>query len=275
MTHRYKFLMVLLVSSLLASCKLAVIVVEGGEVLSNFGPCTAGNVCIHDVPDTNFSEFFYAQPEAGWEFVRWNSGKDFWCKDSTDRICELSLQGLAGIAPVEDIVASTSTFYIMPVFQPIPPTVVVDGKEWYQPIFFTNLTWDEVNATCQAGVCNGTLNGHDLNGWTWASSEDMDDLFNHYIGGDVFGGGNTVQREVDSSWAPAFFASGWRWHIGLHPLPHSLHGWIAADRSPEYGGSAFIVDSDAGREDLAVSWSYTLKEASNDLHGAWFYRAVP
>jgi hypothetical protein len=265
---------------LLSGCKVAVIVVEGGEVL--FGDitgsgetCTAGTICFQEVQDTSVSSIYYAQPDEGWEFVQWSSGPGFWCQGSKHPLCELSLEPLAGVPEEEALVATDSTFYVMPIFQRIPPTVIVDGNEWYQPTFFKNLSWYEVNSACPAGVCSGTLNGYDLTGWTWASRQDMRDLFTYYLAPNKLGVNNDVSREVDSSWAPAFFTSGWRWHGGLYSLPHSLDGWIAAEQSPERGAVAFIVDREVGEEDLAVSWSSATKEASNELQGAWFYRPAP
>ncbi|MDX1735930.1 MAG: hypothetical protein R3228_16260, partial [Halioglobus sp.] len=122
-------------------CKLAVIVVEGGEVQSvASGTCLAGAICIHEIVADDFSETFTAVPQPGWEFVRWNSGGDFFCKDSTNTSCTLSNEGTAAIPAIAAIIASEATYYIMPIFQqvslPITDTVFADGREWAQPVLF-------------------------------------------------------------------------------------------------------------------------------------------
>ena len=56
----------------------------------------------------------------------------------------------------------------------------VDGREWLQPADFTYLSWNDINAVCPEGACAGTLNDHDMTGWTWASVDDVNALFNAY-----------------------------------------------------------------------------------------------
>ena len=59
---------------------------------------------------------------------------------------------------------------------PITDTVIVGDKEWAQVVLFTSLSWNDMNAVCPAGVCGvGTLNGFDMDGWTWASRADVGD----------------------------------------------------------------------------------------------------
>jgi len=60
--------------------------------------------------------------------------------------------------------------------------VTVDGRDWLQPIDFINTSWNDVAAVCDAasGACNGSLNGDDLTGWTWASVEDTNYLFDYF-----------------------------------------------------------------------------------------------
>jgi hypothetical protein len=94
--------------------------------------------------------------------------------------------GAAGNTVIEAVIASDQTFYIMPIFGPGPETdtdtVTVDGREWAQLDQFTDLSWSDINAACPAGVCSGVLNGYNMTGWTWASVDDVDALFAHFIG---------------------------------------------------------------------------------------------
>ena len=56
MKKTLKFLLLISIAALLAGCKLAVIVVEGGEVQSTgSGICVASTICIVDVNGANFS----------------------------------------------------------------------------------------------------------------------------------------------------------------------------------------------------------------------------
>jgi hypothetical protein len=190
MKQTLRFLLLLSLTILIVGCKLAVINVEGGEVHSDAnGTCVAGLVCIVEVTDPNFSESFTAIPDTGWHFEKWNSGDGFLCAGSTDHTCTLSFQGHEESKAVEAMVASPETFYLMPIFKPYTSVITVNGKQWAQAGFFLNLTWDQINAVCPAGKCkdNGSLNGIDMTGWTWASIDDVKALFNVYIGYDALG----------------------------------------------------------------------------------------
>jgi len=102
----------------------------------------------------------------------------------------------------------------------ITDTIFVNGGEWAQVDLFVGLTWNDMNAVCPGGVCGaGTLNGYDMQGWTWASTDMVNDLFNYYIGSPQLGSGPDEYAEY-SQWegyvpeygafARAFFADGWR-----------------------------------------------------------------
>jgi hypothetical protein len=86
-------------------------------------------------------------------------------------------------------------------------SVVRDGKEWLQPVDFDGLSWDEVNAVCPApaGACAGTLNGINVTGYTWASVDDMNVLFNSYGISPPLGPGPDIYFEWPSTWAPQYF----------------------------------------------------------------------
>jgi hypothetical protein len=199
------FLLVCIAVSM-AGCKLAVIVVEGGEVQSiSSGTCLEGTICVHQVNDTTYAETFTAIPNSGWMFDKWNSGHGFFCQDSTDPICVISGEGTEENEAIAAIVESDKTFYIMPIFRPITPitdTVTVDGREWAQVDLFTNLTWDHINAVCPEGVCAGILNGFDMTGWAWASVDDVNALFNFYIGSEKLGPGPDCYPEELFLWGP-------------------------------------------------------------------------
>ncbi len=226
MSSLVKVLVILFVTAVVAGCKIAVIVVEGGEVRSiRSGPCLEGTICIVEVNDTNFSESFTAVPKPGWHFVKWNAGEDFFCGDSTISTCRISAGGFDGNEAIEAIIASDQTFYLMPIFEPGLATVTVDGREWAQVDQFTSsLSWNDINAVCPEGACSGILNGFDMTGWKWASVDDVIALFNHYIGSydlrlgqwsspsDCIG----VNRFFREGWSATLITTEFGVEIGIH-----------------------------------------------------------
>jgi hypothetical protein len=184
MVKAFKFFLFTCLVGIIAGCKIAVIVVEGGEVQSTgSGTCLAGTVCIVEVTDTTFSDTFTAVADEGWYFEKWNTGSGFLCQNIESLSCPVSTNEVEGNSHLEELLVSDETFYIMPVFRmsgpPITDTITVDGREWAQVDLFANLTWNDINAVCAAdtGVCSGELNGFDMNGWTWASVDDVEQTF--------------------------------------------------------------------------------------------------
>ncbi|MEH6610047.1 MAG: c-type cytochrome [Halioglobus sp.] len=104
----------------LSSCKLALVVIEGGEIQSESGSfgCLAGSNCVVEIENTSFREVFIAVPAPGFEFVKWVAGPSFQCGGSTDPRCVVDNHPLAGNAFAELIVASDTFFYILPEFKP-------------------------------------------------------------------------------------------------------------------------------------------------------------
>ena len=89
--------LLLSIAAFMTGCKLAVIVVEGGEVQSiSSGTCLEATICVHQVNDTDYTETFTAVPNSGWAFEKWNSGDGFFCQGFTDPICVISGEGAAG-----------------------------------------------------------------------------------------------------------------------------------------------------------------------------------
>tara|TARA_R110001592_G_scaffold355031_1_gene655234 strand:+ start:15209 stop:16150 length:942 start_codon:yes stop_codon:yes gene_type:complete len=298
-------------SSLLAGCKLAVIVGEGGDVLSQSSSrdCVAGNYCINEISDANFGEAFTAIPKAGHEFVRWQGGTGFLCGNSTDRTC---IVALPGDEKSEAVVASYEVAYIMPVFKdvgidsdndgnvnrvdedddndgildvydpcpldpdtncvagvPIADIVTVNGKEWAQVDLFLNLSWDEINAVCPAGICAdfGTLNGYDMTGWRWASVDDVNSLFNYYYGdyGSPALGPGPDLTVGNASIGMAFFRDGWRPVVdnGYQKL---TAGFMA--NTAEYIAVIGPTEQSSNQTGLATG----VRTDFVPIPGGWFYR---
>jgi hypothetical protein len=212
-----KIVLLLVITSLMIGCKLAVVVVEGGEVMST-SPiiCEGSNVCIFDVEDTSFADTFAALADSGWYFEKWNAGDRFFCAGSSDPLCMLSLVEAEGNVDIEELVASSETFYLMPIFKPSEDMITVNGKQWLQVDLFSNLTWDEINEICPGGPCKdqGFINDRDMTGWMWAAVEDVNSLFNYYLGGEILGPGPdrsySYDRSPNASPSNDFFSDGWR-----------------------------------------------------------------
>jgi hypothetical protein len=173
------------ITAVVAACKLAVIVVEGGAVDSmNSGSCVEGKICLHSVTDPDYNETFIALPKSGWVFEKWASGRRFFCGGSTDPECHLSAQGHGIDELIGSIIASDETFYLMPVFKQTSgyPPIVGGDKEWLQPADYVEYSPRRVEAICPppSGACSGSLpnSSFDLTGYYWASLEDIAELLN-------------------------------------------------------------------------------------------------
>lgn len=99
---------------------------------------------------------------------------------------------------------------------PITSTVGAGGKVWAQPNLFVGLSWIEIDEACPAGALSctpgSTLNGFTMTGWTWASVEDVGELF---AATTPHPGGRLESfSEQNSAWAPAFFDV-----VGFEPTP--------------------------------------------------------
>ena len=191
-------ILILSIAAVTSACKLAVIVVEGGEVNAlNSGTRCEGAICIVEVNDTGFSEIFFADEKEGWYFKEWNKGHGFFCGGSNYPVCSVSFEGYEGTEEAQAVVESPETFYLMPVFKKrgVCPTPS-GGKEWLQPADFIGYSREEIAAVCSpsSGICSGSLSqsSFDLNGYTWASESEIGSLYCEYRAAppyDVINGG--------------------------------------------------------------------------------------
>jgi hypothetical protein len=166
---------------------------------------------------------------------------------------------------------------------PITDTVLVGDKEWAQADLFLNLSWYDISNLCPGRICSGTLNGHSLEGWTWASLADIDLMFNHFLaaagksGTDLLSGPDQF-TEADSSWAPAFFGAGFR-PIQESVSERKISAWTSTTDAYGLGIYAYtfiLVDRSEGIADRVITDSNGTKWFGQEHLGAWFYRdAVP
>ncbi len=151
-------------------------------------------------------------------------------------------------------------------------SVVVEGKEWLQPREFDHYTWNQVNAVCPVGSCTGVLPGSsvDLTGFTWASVNEVNALFNHYIGTPVLGPGPAEYNEADSSWAPAFHND-----FSLTWLDAGIRSVSGMTRDSLPGGEASLGELQLGffsQKDGASTLRAWPKDDASYNYGQWFWR---
>ncbi|MCB1697718.1 MAG: hypothetical protein KDI34_15935 [Halioglobus sp.] len=288
----YRCFIVLCAISALTSCKLRIVVPEGGSVTTSSGAyhCAAGEKCDIDVVDFYFDETFAAVPADGYAFKAWRKKGDRRFCGNDPKPCHILTTGFTGdwVPAIQQFLdASDEVFYLQPIFVPAGDIIPVNGKEWLQPDLFIGLTWEEIDAVCPNGVCNGVLAGRDVTGWTWASIEDVAALFNYYIGRPVFVGdvdGFPGFEEADSAWAPAFFNTGWRPISdgpgpveGVHGMTRSIAYTDQNDATVIYAAgitnlpTGFVGEGGIGDYVLARSLGYTTTLFPSPT-GAWFFR---
>lgn len=280
--------LVLLLGVLLPGCRLQVVVPQGGMVESTLPPnCFEQTTCVFEIEDATFTSTFTAVPDNGWVFLRWSSGDDFLCADSTDPVCGLSNVLLAGNAFAESIIASTKSYYLVPIFEQlqrdITDTIVVPGvAEFAQPDLFKELTWNEIRTLCpsfRSFQCEGVLNGWDMTGWTWSDAVLVNTLFNTYGVNPPLNNFPDGRAQNDSVWAPAFFNAGWRpvTTLGGADPYRDVQGWIR-DEGGLFGNGAVGQMRDGETAfyiDIARTNNEYSKTFQSTILGAWFHRPLP
>jgi len=153
---------------------------------------------------------------------------------------------------------------------PITDTVTANGKTWAQVSLFTDLSWDDINAVCPGGICGaGTLNGYDMQGWTWASVEEVHALLSVYVGTISPWTPPYIYYEPNSLWAPAFFADGWNETADFSGP--ALWGWTATSEENYNTEAYYSYLADNISSDDAVAIFHQPKGAGTLERGAWFY----
>lgn len=218
MTSRIlKIIAILALGSLLAGCKLAVIVPSGGDVTSasNTRNCSGGSLCEYNITDATFNDSFTAVAKPGYVFTKWNSGAGFLCGDSTNPTCTISNVGTAGIAAVEAIIATGQFFYALPLFEFVGIDTDGDGQKDHLDADDDNDGVLDVDDACPLEGPN--LNG---NGCPWNQITDtvtannkvwaQVDLFNNLSWNDI----NAVCPEglcMAGGVLNGYDMTGWKW----------------------------------------------------------------
>jgi len=147
--------------------------------------------------------------------------------------------------------------------------VIRGGKEWLQPADFTSLTWNEVAAVCPppGGACSGFLNGIDVTGYSWASVDDVNALFNSYGIVPPLGPGLDAFSQ-DSSWAALILSDFTPTNVTV------VWGWLSSELDEAYAYSAFVDENGDSPNDLVDTGYPNPKFFVSDLTGVWLYRAI-
>jgi len=148
---------------LLASCKIAISVPEGGSVQATSGSyaCGARDTCTIDVSDTSFDQTFVAWPEPGYRFVGWRGDNAGLCGGSTEP-CRLRAPGTLGTPQLLPLLDSDLTFQLEPLFE------LAAGGPLYLVRYCEVLLANLEDGKLQARVF-GTQGLNDCPGLQWAA----------------------------------------------------------------------------------------------------------
>lgn len=164
--------------------------------------------------------------------------------------------------------------------QAITDTVSVAGRVWAQPDLFVDLSWNQIEVQCPSGICSGSavLNGYHMRGWKLASVDDVNYLFNNYIGNDVMGPGpDSAYASNWDSWGSLMFDDGFRLTLHEGSNGMAIEGLtadeVAGDPDRVHVGVFVDYSSNEG-SDSARTYGSHGKDDAYGFTGAWFYRAV-
>ena len=173
------------------------------------------------------------------------------------------------LAVIASLLLSTST-----------SAVLVDGRDWRQLTETTSFSWNEIadatTGVCPAegGECAGSLNGVDFTAWTWATVDEIGELFQSY--NPAFPGGNVNYSEISSTWLPGFFADFALTGTGSS-IPF-IWGWSATSFSSTRAYGPFVQRITSTTQDFMRTETHHVKggrSGASNQRGVWLYRVVP
>ncbi len=271
-----RFLLIALAYTL-TSCSHPVEIVGEGDVLSSSGnrDCLLEDFaaeldnCTKNYVIGAYEETYFAVPREGWIFDSWTN----YCEDSLVAECSFSMAA--------DIVFEAWGMSVPPLkanFVPVGggDTISVVGREWLQPALFSDISWNDVNEVCPwpSGICieGAELQGVDMTGLVWASTEDMTALFNHYIGDPELGPENTTVRATVML---PMLADGWQLTLDAGFLVKAIAGLTRSLHPPNEvdGTSARVLKNRDQPIDSAQIDVIEIRFVPPAFGGgAWFYR---
>lgn len=111
---------------------------------------------------------------------------------------------------IKALITTTHIFFVCCfAFMPsVTSAVVIDSRNWMQVTDTTNLSYNQLSNVCSVstGICNGSINGIDLNGWTWADNSAVRDMFLSVTGApsNTFADAAASYRDTGAEWANEF-----------------------------------------------------------------------
>ncbi len=148
---------------------------------------------------------------------------------------------------------------------------IINSTEWYHPAELRNYSYDDFASICNVanGQCSGSLaGGENLTGWIWASVDDVNALFNYFIGSAELGPGPSEYYEQASLWAPAFVSIFTPEIINSERLVVdgiTRTTW-EVDSQWAYKASIADEDIDAARSNVPIV------KGHSGVPGGWFFR---
>lgn len=293
--------------------------IEGqGDVMSASGNrnCTLENfqladaVCTQNYAIGAYQETYYPIPRTGWKFDHWVT----YCQTATPPNYDCSFNTPAsavyqfwgqimpplkavftpidtdGDAIPDDVDTDDDNDGTPDVSDACPlgpntgvigPSCIVTavGKEWAQPLLFTNLSWNAINAACPSGPCiaGSILNNHLMTGWTFAAVSDVRELFNSYgVSPPLVGYGQI--SATTSVWAPAYFAAFKRTYVSGGRYPQDVMNAIVRDvydaNYSRYVGVVDNINDPLSSDSMNLNGRGLRTEYFSSL-GAYFFRTMP
>lgn len=163
--------------------------------------------------------------------------------------------------------------------------VVVGDKDWRQLTETVNFSWYQVSTVCSniTGTCSGSLGAVSFDGWTWASVDDVRELFEQLILPDSIqyptlnsDWGEFDGDHIDALIDESMFHNTYTFSEGVS---EGVYGFTRSDYSPSSGWdwavrpylqNYFL----AGAGDSAALNSPSSKSATTEWQGVWLYRSA-
>ena len=283
-----KNLLTVALAALIAACSHPIEIVGEGDVSSNTfrfcmleGDEPGETNCSENYVVDDYQVTYYAEPRNGWQFDSWENCVFDGISTEDGNSCSFDVQETTVHNAWGSTMPPLRAIFVEIPGAPISDIVIAGGKEWAQPDLFLSLTWNEINVVCPSlsgGICNGgTLNGYDMSGWTWASVDDVNALFNVFLiaggvsGSDLLSGPDSY-LQAGSAWAPALFDQGFRPIVGDEFI-RSMWGWTSTPYSTHSAriGSFSDLANPEYNDNIGTN-SVTGIDEVGIYDGAYFYR---
>ena len=157
----------------------------------------------------------------------------------------------------------------------VAATVSVDGKNWRQLTETTGFSFNAVASLCPegGGACSGSLDG-----WTWATVNEVQSLFHSYNPAFVVNGGlsDTDPETNNNAWASAFLAD-FNKTLGAPGFFPTVQGWTATLRDSTFAYFGEVSDSflAAPTGDRMRTGRTPISAGGSPLRGVWLYETSP